>query len=152
MEWIYTHLLVPLLNVLYVPCDWMLGWTERFSPVVSITIVAVLSGLPSSLNFRLAVVNTPTGSRLAANGTPGSVAYTGYSMFMNMGQTLGNSNPFQLRERVQCSAFWAEAVRAIEELAFVDRLDHPDDGCLHDAVFHLWDSQWPLIAAPVAVA
>jgi uncharacterized membrane protein (DUF106 family) len=45
MEWIYAHLLVPVLNVLYVPCDWLLGWTERFSPVVSITIVGVISGL-----------------------------------------------------------------------------------------------------------
>lgn len=45
MEWVYTHLLVPLLNVLYVPCDWLLLWTARFSPIVSITIVAILSGL-----------------------------------------------------------------------------------------------------------
>lgn len=45
MEWIYTHLLVPVLNVLYVPCDWLLGWTERFSPVVSISIVGVISGI-----------------------------------------------------------------------------------------------------------
>jgi uncharacterized membrane protein (DUF106 family) len=45
MEWIYTHLLVPLLNVLYVPCDWLLGWAGLFSPIVSISIVAVISGL-----------------------------------------------------------------------------------------------------------
>lgn len=45
MEWIYTHLLVPLLNVLYIPCDWVLGWVERFSPIVSISIVGVISGI-----------------------------------------------------------------------------------------------------------
>src|SRR5258705_10153803 len=45
MEWIYTHVLVPVLNVLYIPCDWLLGWTEIFPPVWSITIVAILSGV-----------------------------------------------------------------------------------------------------------
>ena len=54
--------------------------------------------LNTSQNFRLAVVNSPAASRLAANGTPGSSTYTGYGMFMNMGQTLGNSNPFRLME------------------------------------------------------
>lgn len=44
MEWIYIHLLTPLLGVLYVPCDWVLGWVERFSPVVSISIVGLISG------------------------------------------------------------------------------------------------------------
>ena len=37
MDWVYNHLLLPVLNVLYVPCDWLLGWTERFAPVVSIS-------------------------------------------------------------------------------------------------------------------
>jgi uncharacterized membrane protein (DUF106 family) len=45
MDWIYTRLLLPLLNVLYFPCDWMLGWTEHFAPVVSISIVGVISGV-----------------------------------------------------------------------------------------------------------
>jgi uncharacterized membrane protein (DUF106 family) len=45
MDWTYTHLLLPLLNVLYLPCDWMLGWTEHFSPIVSISIVGVISGV-----------------------------------------------------------------------------------------------------------
>jgi hypothetical protein len=52
----------------------------------------------TSQNFRLAVVNSPAASRLVANGSPGSSTYTGYGMFMNMGQTLGNSNPFRLME------------------------------------------------------
>jgi hypothetical protein len=52
----------------------------------------------TSQNFRLAVVDTPAANRLVANGAPGTAAYTGYGMFMNMGPTLGNANPFQLRE------------------------------------------------------
>ena len=53
----------------------------------------------TSQNFRLALVNTPGADRLVADGAPGTAAYTGYGMFMNMGQTLGNSNPFRLMER-----------------------------------------------------
>lgn len=45
MDWFYTHVLLPVLNVLYVPCDWVLGWTERFSPIAAITIVGVISAL-----------------------------------------------------------------------------------------------------------
>ena len=45
MDWIWTHVLLPVLNVLYVPCDWVLGWTERFSPAVAITTVGVISAL-----------------------------------------------------------------------------------------------------------
>ena len=52
----------------------------------------------TSQNFRVALVNSPSASRISANGTPGSSTYTGYGMFMNMGAVLGNSNPFQLRE------------------------------------------------------
>jgi hypothetical protein len=55
-------------------------------------------------NFRIAVVDSPSASRISANGTPGSAAYTGYAIFGNMSNgTLGNSNPFQLRERVVAS-------------------------------------------------
>lgn len=52
----------------------------------------------TSQDFRLAVVDSPSAQRLAANGAPAAGLYTGYGMFMNMGPTLGNSNPFQLRE------------------------------------------------------
>lgn len=52
----------------------------------------------TSQDFRLAVVDSPSAARLTANGSPGSSTYTGYAMFMNMAPTLGNSNPFQLRE------------------------------------------------------
>ena len=57
----------------------------------------------TSQNFRLALVDTPGAARLAANGAPGSAAYNGYGMFMNMAQTLGNSNPFRLMERSAAS-------------------------------------------------
>jgi hypothetical protein len=55
----------------------------------------------TSQNFRFAVVDSPSTTRISANGTPGSGAYTGYGVFANMSSgTLGNNNPFQLRERV----------------------------------------------------
>ena len=54
MEWFYLHVLVPILNVLYVPCDWLLGWTEHFSPIVSISIVSVLSGVAMVLVLKYA--------------------------------------------------------------------------------------------------
>src|SRR5436190_5211037 len=57
----------------------------------------------TSQNFRFAVVDSPSASRISANGTPGSAAYTGYAIFANMGGTLGNSSPFALRERVVAS-------------------------------------------------
>lgn len=66
--------------------------TWRFTPVT-------VNAANTSQNFRIALVDSPSAARLAANGTPGAGAYTGYSIFGNMAQTLGNSNPFQLRER-----------------------------------------------------
>ncbi|HLY12130.1 MAG TPA: hypothetical protein VKW04_22705 [Planctomycetota bacterium] len=45
MEWIYLHLLLPILTVLYYPCDWLLAWVEHFPPVVSISIIGVISGV-----------------------------------------------------------------------------------------------------------
>ena len=55
----------------------------------------------TSQNFRFAVIDSPSTTRISANGTPGSGAYTGYGVFANMSSgTLGNNNPFQLRERV----------------------------------------------------
>jgi len=54
----------------------------------------------TSQNFRVALVDSPSASRLTTtNGTPGTAAYTGYGMFMNMAPTLGNSSPFRLMER-----------------------------------------------------
>ena len=52
--------------------------------------------------MRLAVVNWPESNlaRLAADGNPANATYAGYAMFINMGQTIGHANPFQLLERV----------------------------------------------------
>jgi uncharacterized membrane protein (DUF106 family) len=44
MGWIWEHVLVPLLEVLYVPCDWLLGWSAAFGPVIGVSIVGVISG------------------------------------------------------------------------------------------------------------
>ncbi len=57
----------------------------------------------TSQNFRIALVDSPAAARLSAAGAPGSAAYTGYGIFANMGQTLGNSNPFRLVERAVAS-------------------------------------------------
>ena len=89
--------------------SWTTYFTPESSPVTlanagdSLTVTWIFT--PRTVNagntsqdFRLAVVDSPSAQRLAANGAPGSGLYTGYGMFMNMGPTLGNSNPFQLRE------------------------------------------------------
>ncbi|QYM77807.1 immunoglobulin domain-containing protein [Horticoccus luteus] len=52
----------------------------------------------SSQGFNLAVAQAPADSRVTADGSIPSAAYTGYAMFMNMGASLGNSNSFQLRK------------------------------------------------------
>jgi hypothetical protein len=54
----------------------------------------------ASQNLRIALVDSPAASRLAANGTPPNAAYTGYGVFGNMGETFGHANPFELVERV----------------------------------------------------
>lgn len=93
---------------------WTTYFTPEANPVVltnagdqmKVTWVFRLTNVNASntsQNFRIAVVDSPSASRLSANGSPGSAAYTGYGIFANMGQTLGNSNPFQLRERVTAS-------------------------------------------------
>ena len=45
-----------------------------------------------------AVVQSPAAARLTVDGSPGSAIYAGYSMALNMGNTIKNSNPFLLRE------------------------------------------------------
>ena len=88
-------------------------WTTYFTPEgdevnlsqpgdsLKVTWVFTPTGVNTSntsQNFRLALVDSPSAARIVANGSPGSSTYTGYGIFANMGQTLGNSNPFQLRE------------------------------------------------------
>lgn len=58
-----------------------------------------VNSVNTSQGFPVAVVNTPAGSRIIADGSsPPSAAYAGYAMYMNMGQTVGGSTPFQLKE------------------------------------------------------
>jgi uncharacterized membrane protein (DUF106 family) len=45
MAWIYTHLLLPVLGILYVPLDWILGWTAHLSAAWAVTVVGVISGV-----------------------------------------------------------------------------------------------------------
>jgi pectate lyase len=90
------------------------SWTTYFTPEASpvtltgagdqIKITWVFSATNVNVSntsqyFRLAVVDTPSGARLTGNGSPSTTNYTGYGMFMNMGQTLKHSNPFQLTKR-----------------------------------------------------
>jgi PEP-CTERM motif len=57
-----------------------------------------------SQNFRIALVDSPAGSQIAANGTPGNAIYKGYGIFGNMGETLGHSGSFELVERTDPNA------------------------------------------------
>jgi pectate lyase len=59
----------------------------------------VNSGSTSSSGLRLAVVDSPSASRLTSDNSPGSSTYAGYGIFMNMATTLGSSSSFQLMER-----------------------------------------------------
>lgn len=54
----------------------------------------------TSQGFRVAVIDSPAASRVTGEATPGSAAYTGYSLFMNMNpSTFSHAAPFELRER-----------------------------------------------------
>ena len=63
----------------------MLRVTWVFTP----TVVTNQNG---SQGFRMALVQTPSGGRLAADGTPASAAYTGYAIFQNFAPLLGRVN------------------------------------------------------------
>jgi hypothetical protein len=69
---------------------------------INITTAGGEPGSNTSQNFRFALVDNVVGTgstRATANGSLPAAAYTGYAILANMGTTLGNSNPFQLRER-----------------------------------------------------
>jgi len=58
----------------------------------------------TSQNFRMAVMQTPAGSRISSDAAPNTATYgspgnAAYAMFMNMGQTTGNGNSFNLKKR-----------------------------------------------------
>ena len=90
--------------------SWTTYFTTESSPVtlagagdeLKITWIFTPSGVATSgtsQNFRLAVVDSPSASRLTSDGSPGSSTYAGYAMFMNMATTLGSSSSFQLMDR-----------------------------------------------------
>jgi uncharacterized membrane protein (DUF106 family) len=45
MTWITDTLLLPLLEALYLPCDWILGWTSLLGPVWGVVAVGAVSGV-----------------------------------------------------------------------------------------------------------
>jgi len=69
---------------------------------LTVKLVFTPSGVSSgntSQTFPFAVVDTPGAARLTADGSPAAAAYAGYAMYTNFSSPLGNSNPYQLRER-----------------------------------------------------
>ncbi len=61
----------------------------------------------TSQNLHIGLADTVVGTgsaRATTDGTLPNAAYQGYAIFANMGQTLGNSNPFQLRRRSATAA------------------------------------------------
>lgn len=90
------------------------SWTTYFTPegseiklvndqdAIKVTWVFSLTNVNASntsQGFRFALVDSPDGSRLTANGTPAANQYRGNAIFMNMGGTFDRSNPFQLTRR-----------------------------------------------------
>jgi PEP-CTERM motif len=53
----------------------------------------------SSQGVRIAFVDSPSASRVSSNASPGSAAYTGYGIFLNMDATLNRTDPFTLMRR-----------------------------------------------------
>jgi hypothetical protein len=53
----------------------------------------------TSQGLHIALVDSPSGSRLTANGSSIDGEYRGYGIFANIAPTLGNGSPFQLRKR-----------------------------------------------------
>ena len=95
------------------------SWTTYFTPEgkeaellkagdqVKVTWVFKPTGVNAtngSQNLRIALVDSPSASRLTANGAPGSADYTGYGMFINFSETTGRSSPFRLVERAAGSS------------------------------------------------
>jgi hypothetical protein len=64
--------------------------TWQFTP----TGVAVIN---NNQGFTVTLAQTPSGSRTAGWATQPQAAYTGFTTYMNMGTTLSNSSPFQLK-------------------------------------------------------
>jgi len=90
------------------------SWTTYFTPEANPVVLASVGDqlkvtwifTPTNVNanstsqgFPVAVVDSPSAARLTGDVSPGKAAYTGYGVYMNMAQTLGNSHPFQLVKR-----------------------------------------------------
>ena len=89
------------------------SWTTYFTPEGSevtlggagdqlkVTWIFTPSNLTAntSQGLPVALVDSPSAARVSSDTTPGSAAYTGYGVYMNMAPTLGHSHPFQLMER-----------------------------------------------------
>jgi hypothetical protein len=97
-------------TVLTSSSSWTTFFTQEATPVQLATAgdsikvtwtfrLTTINAANTSQGFNLALVDSPEGSRLTANGSTIDGAYRGYRISGNMGQTLGNSNPFQLRRR-----------------------------------------------------
>jgi hypothetical protein len=94
------------------------NWTTYFKPTgQKVVLAAEGDSLKITWTFKLVNVNTgntsqgfrfgvvDSGARIAAaNASPPTTTYAGYAIFGNMGQTLGNSGPFQLKERTSLAA------------------------------------------------
>jgi autotransporter-associated beta strand protein len=96
--------------------SWVTYFTPEASPVtlvnpgdqMVITWVFSLTGVNAASTgqgFRIAVVNSPSASRITSETTPGSSTYAGYAIFGNMRSgTLGNGNSFAIMERTDNTA------------------------------------------------
>lgn len=71
-----------------------------------------VNAMNASQGMRLALVDSPSAARLGAEGSPGSAVYSGYGVFMNMGQTIGHAGPFRLIQRVAGSDAFLSATSA----------------------------------------
>ena len=100
--------------------SWTTYFTTEASPVtlagagdeLKITWIFTPSSVATSgtsQDFRLAVVDSPSASRLTSDDSPGNSTYAGYAMFMNMATTLGSSSSFQLMERSASGAFLSDS-------------------------------------------
>jgi hypothetical protein len=93
--------------------SWTTYFTPEGSPVtllnagdqIKLTWVFTLTGVvvPPSPNqaFRMAIVDSPSASRVTSDASPGNSTYAGYAIFGNMATTLDHSSPFQLRTRAE---------------------------------------------------
>jgi hypothetical protein len=76
-----------------------LGATGDFIKVTWTFTTGDVNATNTSQNFRAALFDSDAAARLAVDGAPGTGAFPGYALFGNMGETTGNGNSFQLRER-----------------------------------------------------